>query len=1214
MNRTTIKNFAIWARNHLKEQVSTRATQLTITEKTITEKTITDQRTFAGGLLSGEQTLNSEEAKQYQQLHSHIEYLLKQQASKNLDKNLNKQADSVLDILIEEIAYTWFNRLVALRFMEVKGYIGRVLSSSDRSLVDPDILRDRDSIADTGEIAGINRETLKKWEDLASKQTNPDEYLYRQLLLAQCQALSSSVPALFDTGYPALFLPVNLLGQDSIVGRLVKEIAQEDWKDIEIVGWLYQFYISERKDQVIGAKSKIEAKDIPAATQLFTPRWIVQYMVENSLGRLWLENHPQSNLREKMPYYLEGEKIRGGEEQEEQSGDTAPLLGLLNPTPPSFKKVSPGIPLTPEELTVIDPACGSGHILVYAFDLLVEIYKEQGYLEKDIPGLILTHNLYGLDIDERAVQLASFAVLMKARAINKRVFKNPPTLNIKTVRCTRGYKLPAIQGVVEKDWQPLVEAFSDADNLGSLITPPSFNGTILRKQLADLALDNPLFQQEVVGFLRHLVDQAELLSNQYHVVVANPPYIGGKGMNSRLGAWVKDNYPDSKGDLFAVFIERNLQLARKHGLVAMITMQSWMFLSSFEKLRAGILGQDTLLSMAHLGARGFDSIGGEVVSTTAFVLANSNDSEYKGSYVRLVDGNSEGEKESALREAIKNPNCGYLYYAKSADFSKIPGSAIAYWVSDKILEIFQQSKPLNDIANPCVGLQTGNNDRFLRLWTEVNINNIGFGLDSREAAKKSGKKWFPYNKGGEFRKWYGNQEYIVNWENDGLELNGYKPKAVIRNPTYYFQESISWSFVSSSYFGVRYSPKGFIFDVGGSSIFPHSQIIINLVGLLCSKVISSFMEIMNPTLNFQVGNVANLPIITSLQDSVFNQSIEQAINIAKEDWDNFETSWDFQTHPLLRENSPNISTSFTNWQNRTETAFRQLQLLEQENNRYWIKSYGLETELTPEVPEDQITIHRADPQRDMRSLISYIIGCIMGRYSLDKPGIIHAGSKFDPSLHQKFPASNDAIIPITDQTYFPDDILTRFEEFLQIAWDPNNLSANLKFIADTLTIKNSESPRERIRRYFLQEFISDHIQTYKKRPIYWLFTSGKKRAFNALIYLHRYQEDTLSRMRTDYVLELQIKLQGEITKYQKQLEISTNNADKKIATKRLKELQDQQSELAEYQEKLQHLADARIKLDLDDGVAYNYCQFKGLVYEGTDLKIADLEKASQWKN
>ncbi|WP_406885816.1 BREX-1 system adenine-specific DNA-methyltransferase PglX [Cylindrospermopsis raciborskii] len=700
--------------------------------------------------------------------------------------------------------------------------------------------------------------------------------------------------------------------------------------------------------------------------------------------------------------------------------------------------------------------------------------------------------------------------------------------------------------------------------------------------------------------------------------MANPPYMGNRSLNDVLKTFASKNYANSKSDAFSMFIERFLTMIFKNGFIGFMTPFTWMFLSSYEKLRKNILNTTTITSLIRPEYHAF--FDSAYVPICTFTLLNRSLPEHQGIFIDLNQFYGSEIQPVKLLEAIKNPNCGYLYYAKSADFCKIPGSAIAYWVSDKILEIFQHSKPLNDIASPRQGLATANNDRFLRLWTEVNINNIGFGLDSREAAKKSGKKWFPYNKGGEFRKWYGNQEYVVNWENDGFEIrnfgteHGLKARSRPQNTDKYFQESITWSFVSSSYFGVRYSPKGFIFDVGGSSIFPHSQIIINLVGLLCSKVISSFMEIMNPTLNFQVGNVANLPIITSLQDSVFNQSIEQAINIAKEDWDNFETSWDFQTHPLLRENSPNISTSFTNWQNRTETAFRQLQLLEEENNRYWIKSYGLETELTPEVPEDQVTIHRADPQRDMRSLISYIIGCIMGRYSLDKPGIIHAGSKFDPSLHQKFPASNDAIIPITDQTYFPNDILTRFEEFLQIAWDPNNLSANLKFIADTLTIKNSESPRERIRRYFLQEFISDHIQTYKKRPIYWLFTSGKKRAFNALIYLHRYQEDTLSRMRTDYVLELQIKLQGEITKYQKQLEISTNNADKKIATKRLKELQDQQSELAEYQEKLQHLADARIKLDLDDGVAYNYCQFKGLVYEGTDLKIADLEKASQWKN
>ena len=1208
MNRTTIKNFAIWARNHLREQVSTRATQLAITEKTIT-----DQRNFAGGLLTGEQTLNSQETIQYQELQSHIKYLLEQQVSKNLDKQLNKQADRVLDILVEEIAYTWFNRLVALRFMEVKGYIGRVLSSSDRNLVDPDILRDRDSIADTGEIAGINQQTLKEWEDLASQQTNPEEYLYRQLLLAQCQALSSSIPALFDTRYPALLLPINLLGQDSIIGRLVKEIAQEDWEDIEIVGWLYQFYISERKDQVIGAKSKVEAKDIPAATQLFTPRWIVQYMVENSLGRLWLENHPQSKLREKMPYYLEGEKIRGGEEQEESKvSDTAPLLGLL------MEKVSPGIALTPEELTVIDPACGSGHILVYAFDLLMEIYKEQGYLEKDIPGLILNHNLYGLDIDERAVQLASFAVLMKARAINKRIFRNAPALNIKTVRCTRGYKLPITGKVIEKDWQPLLDAFVDADNLGSLITPPSFGGEVLRKQLKDLELSNPILKEKDVPFLDSLIRQAELLTNKYWVVVANPPYMGNKSFNETIKSFIEQYYKKSKGDLFAVFMKRTIEMTKNYGFMSAINQQSWMFLSTYEELRKDFLIKYAIDSMVHLGARTFPEIGGEVVQSTAFVFHKQEPINRKATYVRLVDYNdSELKRQNFL--SGKHRYSG----VNQADFAKIPGSAIAYWVSERVLEIFQESKPLNDIASPCVGLQTGNNDRFLRLWTEVNINNIGFGLDNREAAKKSGKKWFPYNKGGEFRKWYGNQQYVVNWENDGFEIRnfgieyGMKPRSRPQNTDKYFKESVSWSKVTSSYFSLRFYPQGFIFADAGMSIFSNDGTIIKaILGVMNSPVMNGTTGSLSPTLNFEVGQISSFPILNNTIDTAqikITENIDQAINISRQDWDNLETSWDFLTHPLLRHNSPSISQCFTQWQNQSETAFRQLQLLEEENNRYWIQTYGLETELTPEVPEDQITINRADQQRDIRSLLSYIVGCIMGRYSLDKPGIIHAGNPFDPSLHQQFPASNHAIIPITDQTYFTDDIITRFEEFIQIAYSPDTCSENLKFIAETLTLKNGESPRERIRRYFLQEFISDHIQTYKKRPIYWLFTSGKKRAFNALIYLHRYQEDTLARMRTEYVLELQIKLEGEITKYQKQLEISTNSADKKNASKRLKELQDQQSELAEYQEKLQHLADARIKLDLDDGVAYNYTRFKGLVYEGSDLKMADLEKASQWK-
>ena len=1224
MNRTTVKNFANWARGYLKQQITARATQFGITQKKIIEP-----QPVSGGLLVAGQILNATEANQYQQLRLRLDELLQQQDNaKTPGEKLAKAVES----LIDEIAYTWFNRLAALLFMEVNRYIVRVLSSSDPNLVDPDILRDAYSIAEMEELPGLNLATLTQWRKLASREPNPDGYIYRRMLLAQCEALSASVPTLFDKekNYQALCLPINLLNQDSIVRRFVQDIAEEDWQDIEIVGWLYQFYISDRKDEIIGAKSKVEAEDIPAATQLFTPRWIVQYMVENSLGRLWLESHPESKLREKMPYFLEGGKlgdvagessvinsvVTGGETKKE------PLLELLNQAektsfPLHSPNTSPILPQTPQELTVIDPACGSGHILVYAFDLLLEIYKEQGYLERDIPVLILTHNLYGLDIDERAVQLASFAVLMKARAVNSRILRKPPALNIMTVRSTRSQVLPPVAELNPEDWKPLLNAFEDADSLGSLITPPDFDADKLRKQLDDLQGSNPIFQESVIP-LYNLISQAELLRNKYWVVVANPPYMGSKSLNEVLKKFASKNYPDSKSDAFSMFVERFLSMILENGFIGVMTPFTWMFLSSYEKLRKTILNNTTITSLIRPEYHAF--FDSAYVPICTFTLLNRALPQYQGSFIDLNQFYGTDLQPVKVLEAIKNPDCGYLYYAKSADFAKIPGSAIAYWVSDRVLEIFQTSKRLDEIGSPRQGLATANNDRFLRFWSEVNIDNIGFGLDSREAAKQSQKKWFPYNKGGEFRKWYGNQEFIVNWENDGLEIrmfgtdDGGKQRSRPQNTDKYLKSGITWSFISSSYFGVRYSGIGFIFDVGGSSIFPNSKIITNLTGLLCSKVIFNFMQIMNPTLNFQVGNIANLPIITSLQDTRVNTLVEKAVTISRQDWDNYETSWDFQTHPLLRHNTKHLSEAFDIWQNQAETAFRELQHLEEENNRYWIEAYGLQEELTPEVPDDQITIRRADLNRDIRSLISYAVGCMMGRYSLDRPGLIHAGQPFDPGLHQTFTPSINAIIPITDQAYFDKDIVTQFVEFMRAAYSPDTLMENLNFIANALTQRNNETPIDRIRRYFLQEFISDHIQTYKKRPIYWLFSSGKKRAFGALVYLHRYNQDTLARLRMDYVLELQVKLDGEMSRAQQQLDSAmASTTTKKAASKRLKELQEQQLELRDYQAKLQHLADTRIKIDLDDGVAYNYTLFKGLVYEGTDLKMADLEKASKWK-
>ncbi|MEH2430721.1 MAG: BREX-1 system adenine-specific DNA-methyltransferase PglX [Nostoc sp.] len=1188
MNRTAIKNFAIWARRYLREQVKARAAQFGITHKSITEP-----QTVAGGLLVAGQTLNTTEANQYHQLRNRLQ-----------DLTLTSSQPQAVDALIDEIAYTWFNRLAALRFMEVNGYIGRVLSSSDSNLVDPDLLRDASSIAEMGDLPGLDLDTLNEWRSFANHDPNPDEFLYRRLLLAQCKALAEGIPALFDPrqNYQALFLPGNLLNQDSIVRRLVKEIPEEDWQNIEVVGWLYQFYISERKDEVIGAKSKVAAADIPAATQLFTPHWIVRYMVENSLGRLWLESHPESRLREYMPYYLENQDpLLEGEGTREENSCSPPRVGE------GLGERS----LTPQELTVIDPACGSGHILVYAFDLLFEIYKEQGYLERDIPALILTHNLYGLDIDERAAQLASFAVLMKARAKNSRILRKSLALNITAVRPTHSQTLPPATELNAEDWKLLIEAFKDADNLGSLIIPPTFDAEKLKWQLDNFKAINPVFH-ECIPALQGLLLQAELLSNQYWVVVVNPPYMGCGSFNEILKQFIVDEYPYCKGDLFAPFIEKSLKLVLNQGLVSNINQHSWMFLNSYEELRKQIVNNHTICSMLHLGTGVFPEINSKVVQSTAFVLSKQKPGFHNNQsiFVRLTDNYSDKWKQETL---LKGEN-RYLE-VKQTEFAKIPGSAIGYWTSNKMRDCFSSIPPIRDIETFKRGIATGNNEQFLKIWFEVSLNKTYI----KDKNNLISSKWFKYNKGGDFKKWYGNLEYLINWENDGQEIHNFcnssgKLKSRAQNIRYNFYPTISYSSLTSGDISIRFFDEDLLNDQAGN--FLPSKNIIFLKGLACflnSCVTCKFLSFLNPTLNILVEDLNKLPFNNSLIKENILKIFNKLFSLSKQDWDNFETSWDFQTHPLLRHNTKHLSEAFTIWQSKSETAFRELQQLEEENNRYWIDAYELQDELTPEVPDDQITIRRADLNKDIRSLISYAVGCIMGRYSLDKPGLIHAGQPFDPTLHQTLSASSDAIIPITDQAYFDNDIVTRFIEFLRVAYSPETLTENLNFIANALTLKNSESAQERIRRYFLQEFISDHIQTYKKRPIYWLFTSGKKRAFGALLYLHRYSEDALARIRTDYVLELQVKLDGEIARAQQQLDNTTSSAAKKAAINRLKELQAQQLELRDYQAKLQTQADARINLDLDDGVAYNYTRFKGLVYEGADLKIADLEKASQWK-
>ncbi|MFN8799214.1 MAG: BREX-1 system adenine-specific DNA-methyltransferase PglX, partial [Pseudanabaena sp.] len=1152
MNRTAIRNFATWARTTLIEQVRSRLHSFGITEKRIVSA-----QNVSGGIVVNGQTLNGEDAEHYRQLKSLIDH-----------SGLTGAA--LITKITEEIAYIWFNRLAALRYMEVNGYLSyRSLSSSDPNLVDPDILREVGAIAAAGDFEELDFAKLTVWRELAASQPNPDEWLYRKLLLLQCRDLSKSIACLFDRDkdYTLLFLPPNLLNSDSILKKLVSAIAEEDWLDIEIVGWLYQFYISEKKDEVIGAKSKVKAEDIPAATQLFTPHWIVRYMVENSLGRLWLEAHPESSLREKMPYYLERSPLA----PLEKGGKDALQVPLY--------KGDLGGSLTPQDLTVCDPACGSGHILVYAFDLLFEIYREQGYSDREIPALILEHNLFGLDIDDRAVQLASFAILMKARARDKRFLRRVadlPRLNILWVRNTRqffnerelagfgqgaiadhqmslglgmaeqlplGYVAPIVRGslvsfltenrAISGELLAILRAFVDADHLGSLIVPPMFDADRIYAELDRLELSFSIYRDDF-GVLRDVVRQAVFLRRQFRVVVANPPYMGSSSFDPKVRAFADKYHPDAKSDLFAMFMERTLQLTSENGLNAAINQHSWMFLSSYEELRRKILKTCTIESLVHLGIGVFQELNSKVVQSVMFVISKGYKASQKGIFVRLVDNYDLDWKEKCLIEGLHR-----YTNVNQEDFGKIPSSAIAYWISDNLQESFMRFPRLKNIAEAKSGLSTGDNDRFLRFWFEVQKGEIGFGYESQEKARDSNFIWFPYNKGGDFRKWYGNNELVVNYFRNGLEMLMAR-LAVFRNKSYYLIEGVTWGGLTSSTVAFRYSPKGFIFDSNkGAMIFWKGNDIFSGLAYLNSKIVDNILSLLNPTLSTQIGDVENIPIDISSFNDKASLFAEKAISISRQDWDNFETSWDFKTHPLTRYKTNLIQQAFENWQQQSESAFQELKQLEEENNRYWIAAYGLQDELTPEVPDAQITIRRADLTRDIKSLLSYAVGCIMGRYALEREGIrspltpLKKGGKDDLQVsiqkeeEKKEKEENSsppflrgaggdlpssAIIPITSQAYFTDDIVDQIIEFLKTAYSPQHLQANLDYIANALSLKTGENSRDRIRRYFLDEFVKDHIQTYKKRPIYWYFTSGKKKAFGALVYLHRYDTTTLARL------------------------------------------------------------------------------------------------------
>jgi SAM-dependent methyltransferase len=1205
MNRTDLKNYAPQARRDFIQAITYRAAHYGLTANKI--EPVVERGDVA--VIAGKEHPRAVARKR-----------------KQLEERIKRQG---FEQTMEALAYTWFNRLVAIRFMELHDYLDhgyRVLSHPEGK-VTPEILEHAEHVDLVG---------LKKSKVIDLKLAgNKEGELYRLLLTAQCNALNAAMPFLFEKidDETELLLPDNLLHSDSLIRKLVGEIEEEDWKEVEVIGWLYQFYISERKAEVIG--KVVASEDIPAATQLFTPNWIVKYLVQNSLGRQWLATYPQSALRQQMRYYIE---------PAEQTPAVQEQLKAITPTS-----------LNPEELTLLDPACGSGHMLTEAYDLVKAIYQERGYRAKDIPALILQKNLFGLEIDDRAAQLAAFALMMKARADDHRIFDSEAKPNVLSFQESKGFDAAAVANAlnapINKDDAPpdylfeeieeaetplltrtalgekghvsqgdiglLLALFEHAKTFGSLIRiPPKLAARFLGiEQRFDDVIKHGDLMHTSAHVIKPLLQQAKLLARQYDAVVANPPYMGGKAMNPWLKRFAQDHFPDSKADTFAMFIERGLELVIQDGFSAMVTMQSWMFLSSYEKLRDNLLTQTSIECMSHM-ANGVMSIA---FGTAATVWRNKHLENSIGSFcwVEYEDITDDGKPTSwppkNWRNAKAVGNSGGCFHASTSSFKTIPGSPIAYWASERIRNIFATSRPLCEVATPAQGMTTSDNNRFLRLWHEIEYPRIEFGM-SFQQDMKSKLKWFPYNKGGNFRKWYGNSEFVVNYGNDGEEmklfheeLNKTSPGGRIKNQAYYFLPCISWSKITSGGVSFRFFPKGFIFDVAGSAVFATSEVhLYALCGLLNSKIAHSILTAVSPTMNYEAEHISMVPVHKKLATGspltkAIADLVTPIIETARYDWDCFETSWDFQLLPALKHKVWAVQQSQDAADAECLSRFSKMKELEEENNRLLIEAYGLQDELSPEVPDDQITLHRPDRGEDIKRLLSYTIGCMMGRYSLDKPGLIYARSDnkgFDPSQYESFLADNDGVIPLLDTDWgIRDDAANRVVEFVGVAWPKEYLQENLKFVADSLGPTNGEQPKDTIRHYLAAGFYKHHLSIYKKRPIYWLFSSGKQRAFQCLVYLHRYHEGTLARMRTEYVIPLLGQIAARIEQLEGDKAKATSTSHRNKIQKEQDNLKKQQAELLIFEEKLKHAADQKISLHLDDGVKVNYGKFGDLLAE-----------------
>ncbi len=1121
------------------------------------------------------------------------------------------------DQVIEKVAYTWFNRFCALRFMDANHYNKIGIVSPVEGQTQPEILAEaKMGYYDDSVVDAKNKEQINKLLN-----TSQDD-AYKLLLVSYCNFLNKQLPFMFEriNDYTELLMPDDLLSTNSVLSQTVAVLDKETCKDVEVIGWLYQYYISEKKDEVFAdlkKGKKISKENVPAATQIFTPKWIVKYMVENSVGKLWLESHPDSNLQSKFKYYLKSA---------EQDDDVKQKLEELK-----------NKNLKPQDIKVLDPACGSGHILVVAFSVLFEIYKSQGWQENEIPEMILKNNLFGLDICDRAAQLSQFVVMMKAREYDRNIFNKVSELNICSIKDTNWLDNLVAQelmkGVSDENHAKeqiklLQDTFKDAKEYGSIIDVRDFDFDFWNErinyfnQVGQMSMYTPIIK----GRLRYSIKQAKIMQQKYECVISNPPYMGAGGMGAKLSSFVKSKFPNTKSDMSTVFMEKALQFANVSGYMAMINIPVWMFLSSYEKLRTNIIENNTIINMLHFG-RG---IFGSDFGTTSFVINKSHISGYVGKYQKLFRRQGAVDSLEVKEKWFFEKN--NIYNIKQDEFKKIQGMPIAYWASDKIRDIFENENPLISYAQPRQGMATSDNERFLRFWYEVNIKKVGFNFSNREEAQESKLKWFPYNKGGEYRKWFRCNDYLVNWENDGQEIKEYRE---YKNSTlssnmgvaglpFIFKENISWSKVTAGGLSLRYIPKGFLFDVSGCCIFANIDLKY-LLGLMNSKIISHLIQMLSPTVNFEAGQLATLPIIftqnVKLKETI-NTIVNNNIELSKDDWDSFETSWDFKIHPLLKHRSnfstglanemkpmwfdkmqngelreadwtPNdgIAECFNRWQEEKEKQFKKLKDNEEELNRLFIEIYGLQDEMDNKVDDKDITVALADEKREIKSLLSYAVGCMFGRYSLDKEGLVFAGGEFNKNNYKSFEADDDGIIPILSEHYFSDDITERFKKFLKVAFGETHYEENMDYIATVLGKKTNETADDTIRNYFLKDFYNDHVKLYQKRPIYWLFSS-KNGNFNALIYLHRYNKDTVNRILNNYLREYEGKLEQSINNNKHILTSGASDRDKSKAQKEIETAQKIVSEVKDYERDIIYpLATERKEIDLDDGVKVNYLKF-----------------------